>query len=146
MRRAALAALLGAAGVTLAVDARAVACGCFGELAYHARGPLAVWAGTALLLPLLALALWLRARLFALAAAVATGGALSNAVAAGWWGGVPDYLVLRGPGILVSAGDLAIWAGLAGSIAGVAVLSAGHLRRGGSLGDDVRVLRAPRAS
>jgi hypothetical protein len=137
-----LAALGGGLAVTLAVDARAVACGCLGEVAYHARGSLAVWTSALLLLPLIGLAFWLRGRLVAVAAALAVGGGLSNAIALARWGGVPDYLARHWPGVLASAGDLAIWAGLAGSIAGVAALVAGHLRRGGSLGDDVRVLRA----
>jgi hypothetical protein len=146
MRAAApLAALAGAAALTLAVDARAVGCGCLGSVVYHARGTVAVWGGVLLLLPLVGLALWLRVQPFAIAAAVAVGGALSNAIAAERWEGVPDYLVLRWPGILASAGDVAIWAGLAGSIVAVAAATAGHVSRGGSLRDDLRALRRPTA-
>jgi hypothetical protein len=146
MRAAApIAALAGAAAIALAVDARAVGCGCLGSVVYHERGSAAVWGGVLLLLPLVGLALWLRAQAFAVAAAVAVGGALSNAVAAERWAGVPDYLVLRWPGILASAGDVAIWAGLAGSIGAVVAATVGHVLRGGSLRDDLRALRRPTA-
>lgn len=139
--RVAAAAFAVGSGLPLWADSRAVAAG---AAVFHDRAPGVVWGLAALVLPFVALGLWLRRPVLVAASALAAGGAVSNAIAlARWPDGVPDYWTLAPPGLLFNAGDLVIWTGVAGALATAGGAALAHLRRGGSLRDDVRALRAP---
>jgi hypothetical protein len=134
----------GAFGLTLAADAHAVTCGCLGNVLYHDRPQLAIWGAVLLVAaPLGALAAWTRATPLLAAAAIGVGGASSNAVALERWGGVTDYWRLPSAQVVVSAGDVAIYLGLVGTVLGIVALALRHVRRGGNLRDDVREVLAP---